>query len=243
MFCVFSWNICAHCGALNLKEMLQVLKHQDIVNPWLISSKSIRFNVKLLKKMSKLDQAINLNHMPPKSLAIGRDLVFIVDIDVKAEIGNDPPVNFSLGPNFFDDIITRDHVLIITSGLDNPLIEAAKKYSKLNQQIWILDLANNWTVSEVYNVNNLRIWNDLGKYVIHKSNNLDFVWEKNVSRNYINRRGNFQGKVFIGMTEVSKPFMNMKPGYTKIYHPENDTYEVTDYAFGYYKAILEIMEV
>jgi hypothetical protein len=43
------------------------------------------------------------------------------------------------------------------------------------------------------------------------------------------------------MTEVSKPFMILRDGYKSKYFPENDTYEVTDYAYGHYKSILDIM--
>ncbi len=227
-------------GLLSKNHLIQLLQLQGMSNPWIFGHFPFAFRIQVMKAMLKINSVASFGNESALFEVVERDhsnaknlVIYSVDF----------PIDYR---EFYAHIQATHKVLTI---YDGSVIN--KDFSQgsiqLQQNVQFLEISNvsreNWPLSEAYTINNIFVRNSLGHYERQgNSQRLRFVPTKDLG-DFGERRGNFEGKTLIAMTEMSDPFTGLKSGYKSIFHPENQTYEVNHFVKIYPEIAMQYNEV
>ncbi len=109
-------------------------------------------------------------------------------------------------------------------------LELHAKRIKVNQNIVLMQPCGSfWHLSEAYSVNDIPIIHELGQYFVNRRSGLSFLRNGKVSKDFYERRRDLQGHMMKAVVGLEPPFSVLDGDYKKIFFPNNDTYDVTDY--------------
>ncbi len=113
---------------------------------------------------------------------------------------------------------------------------------RIDQQVYIVS-SNNFTVTEAYSVNGFPVIRELGQYIANVTEGLHFRFRDNVLSAFEERRGDFHGYHFIGMSQRDPPYNDMDKDYKEKskYFESNQTYDVTSLTKGMYRTYWRTM--
>ena len=105
---------------------------------------------------------------------------------------------------------------------------------RIDKKVFIIEESTN-ELFEIYTINNRQIKRKLGRFKEHV-----FSWEKDVEKDFVSRRSDFQGLILTTMTQYAGNDIIFDSDYDKkaIFFPNNQTYLVTNFTQGKFYDIL-----
>ena len=106
----------------------------------------------------------------------------------------------------------------------------------IDQQVFLLD-QDTREVFEIYDIEDHHVETKLGTF--SKLSHI-FTWEKDVNKDFLERRSNFHGIMFKTMTETTGTSTILDSSYKDKakYFPNNETYLVNEFVSGYFYDVL-----
>ena len=216
----------------NQYNLIQILQKEfSLQNPYVISGKSME-NHRLMKQFFNNDQVVklcsNIDDIFANKAVLKNDVINILytkssleDLESLLKANSQISLFLILQDNQFDEILAKLNV-------------------EINQGVYFFKISTQ-EMYEAYMINNVHVKKQLGHI---NTKYTKFIWENNVNPNFIKRRSNFHGLTLKAMTEFLPGLVETDPTEIKNapFHPNNETYSVSDYVSGKYIDILQILQ-
>ncbi len=201
----------------------------------LVQSMSSQKVVRLSKKLAKSGQpSLAKFSAIPDLLSAGK---LDGSQSILADIGNNSQYLSGLIDVIVSENLATNAKMIVVADDFNSHSSVSRRLFELriNQQVYFLS-KKTLDLTEFYSINGVPVQNILGKYSKTPSKTMKFVSNPMVSKDFIQRRSNFQGQHLNAMTESFPMLVHLKSNFDKEarFFEANQTYDVTDYASGLY---------
>ena len=129
--------------------------------------------------------------------------------------------------------LSNTAVIFSSRNFDNKKASSLTKI-RIDKKVFIIEESTN-ELFEIYTINNRQIKRKLGRFKEHV-----FSWEKDVEKDFVSRRSDFQGLILTTMTSGAGNDIIFDSDYDKkaIFFPNNQTYLVTNFTRGKFYDIL-----
>ncbi len=180
------------------------------------TSRIIR-DYKHFTSLSKLDQERNAVAVLTSNDNVTRELIKFIDV------GN---------------IGVKKKVLILLENVSDIMIRSVLERIRVDQQIYFVN-TKSLVMREGYQVGGQVVENDIGQYDIVDG----MLMFNHTAKMFIDRRADFHGQHIKGMTDEWVLLLELKKGYENqaMFFEGNQTYEVTNYAYGLYFDIFKTL--
>ena len=216
-------------SAISPKVLLSVFDHFQLLDPIIQNNNNyldIRQQADMFRLLSKIGHQTSFNILNNQSLSRTSLIIFTEIVDFKVDFGS-----------------PASSVLVITK-LENVEHDLGNKNVSIDEEVYFLDVLT-LNIYETYNVNDHQIIHELGHFEVNDlEDKVDFIANKKFPLSMIERRDDFQGVTFIGMTDLEGPWVIIPDDFEikATFFPGNQTYDVTGIVSGVYIDILHSVE-
>ena len=172
--------------------LLSVFDHFQLFDPIIQNNNNylnIRQQADMFRLLSKNGHQTTFNILNNQSLSRTSLIIFTEIVDFKVDFGS-----------------PASSVLVITK-LENVEHDLGNKNISIDEEVYFLDEFT-LNIFETYNVNDHQIIHDLGHFEVNDMDDkVDFIANKKFPSSMIERRGDFQGVTFVGMTDLEGPWV------------------------------------